>query len=332
MRLVVLTFMFFCGLNIANAQNLITVSKDTLLMGVAFKITAVHKNYVEAKKSIVIGISEITRIEKQISSWKASSQTTLINTNAGIKPVIVSKDLFNLIYRAKKLSQISNGYFDISFASLDKIWRFDSTYTTLPSKNAIKQSVSKINYNNIVLDTATLTVFLKDKGMKIGFGAIGKGYAADKAKQLMQANGANSGVINAGGDLISWGQKLNGKPWTIGIANPNNKTNVLSWLNISNMAVATSGNYEKYITINGKRYCHIVNPKTGWPVAGIKSVTTICETAELADGLATTVFVLGVKNGLQLINKLTGVECMIIDEGNKIHYSKNIKLNFVKND
>lgn len=332
MRFIPLILILIFDSNVANAQSLVTVSKDTLLMGSAFKITAVHKNYKQAEKSVAIGIKEIGRIEEQISSWKSNSQTTLINANAGIKPIKVDKGLFYLVYRTKKLSQISNGYFDISFASLDKIWKFDSTYVVPPSETAIKKSVSKINYTNIVLDTSKRTIFLKEKGMKIGFGAIGKGYAADRAKQIMQTSGATAGVINAGGDLISWGNKYNDKPWTIGIADPNDKTNILSWLNISNMAVATSGNYEKYITIEGKQYCHIINPKTGWPVAGIKSVTIICSSAELADGLATTVFVLGVKDGLKLINKMTGVECMIVSDDNEMHYSKNIKLNFVKND
>lgn len=331
MRLLLLSCLLSFSLNTV-AQNKVSLSKDTLFMGSAFSLTTVNETYDEAKESINIGLQEISRIETLISSWTTTSQTAEINKNAGIKPVKVDKELFDLIYRSKKISDLSNGYFDISFASLNKIWKFDSTYATPPSEEAILASVKKINYKKILLNADAQTVFLQDSGMKIGFGAIGKGYAADKAKQLMIANGSTAGVINAGGDLITWGNKVNGQPWTIGIADPNDKNNVISWLNISNRAVATSGNYEKYIHINGKQYCHIINPKTGWPVSGIKSVTIICPTAELADGLATTVFILGVTDGINLINKLDGVECMIIDENDKTYYSKNIKLNFIANE
>ena len=308
------------------------VSKDTVLMGSAFSFSAVSSSPEKSWNAIVAGIEEVGRIERLISSWKKGSETNLINENAGIKPVKVSRELFDLIFRANKVSELSQGYFDISFASLDKVWKFDGSEIEIPSDEKVKQSVAKINYKNIVLDREKTTVFLKEKGMKIGFGAIGKGYAADKAKALMKSMGIESGVVNAGGDIASWGSRPNGKPWTIGIADPKQKGKILSWLNISDKAVVTSGNYEKYVTIKGKKYCHIIDPKTGWPVSGVSSVTIITQQAEVADALSTTVFVLGEEEGLRLINHLDGVECIIVNDNDELIYSQNIELNLIDNE
>jgi thiamine biosynthesis lipoprotein len=195
----------------------------------------------------------------------------------------------------------------------------------LPSDDILKKSVALINYKNIILDPKNQTVFLKQKGMRIGFGGIGKGYAADQAKNILKNNGVENGIVNASGDLITWGKQPSDKPWTIGIANPNTKT-PFSYFEISNMAVATSGNYEKFAIINGIKYSHTIDPNSGKPVKGIKSVTTICPNAELADAIATPIMVMGINVGLSLINQMRGIGCIIIDEKNKIYTSKNINL------
>ena len=162
--------------------------------------------------------------------------------------------------------------------------------------------------------------------MRIGFGGIGKGYAAEKAKHLLKEIGVQSGIVNAAGDLTTWGLQANGKPWTIGIANPESKQHSFSSLNITDMAVATSGNYEKFVVINGKKYSHTIDPKTGLPVSGIKSVTIINPNAEIADAMATPVMIMGIKVGLDMVNQIKGLACLIIDDQNKIYTSQNIKL------
>lgn len=203
-------------------------------------------------------------------------------------------ELLLLIQRSQKVSNLSAGHFDISFGSIQKVWNFTTfDQDAVPSQEALAQSVALINYQDIVVDAVAGTVQLAQEGMRIGFGAIGKGYAANQARDLMQSLGASSGVVNAGGDLIAWGQKPEGGPWLVGIADPKDDHHVLGWIDATNMAVVTSGNYKKFITIDGKRYCHIVNPHTGWPVENLTSVTIACPDAELADALATTVFVLG---------------------------------------
>jgi thiamine biosynthesis lipoprotein len=197
--------------------------------------------------------------------------------------------------------------------------------TSLPDKETAKQTVRLINYKNVILDHEACTVFLKEKGMRIGFGGIGKGYAADRAKQVLMSRGISSGIVNASGDLSAWGTQQNEKPWTIGIADPETKS-PFSHVNITNMAVATSGNYEKFATINGQRYSHTIDPRTGFPVSGIKSVTIISPFAELSDAMATPVTVMGARVGLDLINQMDSIACIIIDDANKIQHSNNIQL------
>ena len=295
-------------------------------MGSRFDITVVASNEKEGNKYIDSAIFEIARIEKLISSWDVNSETSLINKLSGIKPIKVDKELFDLIERSIAISTLTNGAFDISYASMDRIWKYDGSMREMPSEEKISNSIKKVGYKNIIIDKEAQTVFLKLKGMKIGFGAIGKGYAADKAKALLIEKGAKAGIINASGDLNAWGKQANGKDWMVAITNPLNKNKVFSWLPINDSAIVTSGNYEKFVSFNGIRYSHIIDPRTGYPSTGIISTSIMTSNAELADAISTSVFVMGVETGLDFINQLKGVDCIIIDEQNKIHTSNNIKL------
>jgi len=295
-------------------------------MGSDFDITVVAKDSVMANRYIDIAIDEISRIEKLISSWNPTSQTSEINRNAGIQPIKVDKELYQLIERAIGISKLTDGAFDITYASMDRIWTFDGSMTEMPSEEEIKISVSKVGYQNMLLDPNKQTVFLKIPGMKIGFGAIGKGYAADKAKALLIEKGVVSGIINASGDMNTWGKQPNGNPWKVAITNPLNKQKAFAMLPISEGAVVTSGNYEKFVTLNNKRYSHIIDPRTGYPSSGILSVTVFAPKAELADALATSVFVMGKEVGLNRINQLSKIECIIVDEDGNLFTSENIKI------
>ncbi len=295
------------------------------LMGNRFEFTVIAENKEIGNQAIEQAIAEVKRIEELLSTFKTSSQANEINDQAGIKPVKVDREVLQLISRANKISAITDGAFDITYGSIDKsLWNFDLKMTNLPDQETALKTVDLINYHHVLINDEECTVMLKNKGMRIGFGGIGKGYAADKAKQILQNLGIKSGIVNAAGDLITWGEQLNGSAWTIGIADPEQSSRPFSSLNISNMAIATSGNYEKFVIIDGKRYSHTIDPKTGLPVSGIKSVSIICPSAELADALATPVVVMGVKVGLNLINQLKHVECVIIDDHDKLYTSKNI--------
>ena len=321
----ILLFIFLLQSVCSNAQEVF--HKTTKLMGSRFDLTVVAKDSIEGNEYINIAIAEITRIEKLISSWDVNSQTSKINRNAGIKPVKVDKELFDLIERAIAISNLTDGAFDISYASMDRIWKFDGSMTTIPSKEEIAASVEKVGYHNILLNKTNSTIFLKLKDMKIGFGAIGKGYAADKAKQLLISKGVSSGIINASGDMNTWGKQPNGKDWSVAITNPMNKNKAFALLPLKQGAAVTSGDYEKFVMFDGVRYAHIINPKTGYPSKGIISVTVFAPSAELADALATSIFVMGKEVGLDRINQIPNVECIIIDTEGNINQSQNIKIN-----
>ncbi len=312
---------------VSSADGLIH-KKQLRLMGNAFEISVVDERADWAAEKIDEAIAEIRRIEALLTTFSDDSQTNQINQQAGIQPVKVDKEVFDLIKRSLKISELTQGAFDITYGSIDKsLWNFDLSMKALPDAETARKSVRLINYKNVLLDESASTVFLKEKGMRIGFGGIGKGYAAEKAKMLMISKGVKSGIVNASGDLSTWGSQPNGNAWTVGIADPNAQHNIFSSLKISNIAVATSGNYEKFVVINGKKYSHTIDPKTGLPVSGIKSVTILSPNAELADAMATPIMVMGVKVGLNLINQMQGIACIIVDDANKIHTSKNININ-----
>lgn len=292
-------------------------------MGGRFDISIVDKDSLSAEKNIDEVIAEITRIEYLISDWKPTSQVSEVNQNAGIKPVKVDREVFELTKRAIKLSEITNGGFDISFAAMDRIWKFDGSMTEMPSADAIKKSVEKVGYKNIILDSTESTIFLKLKGMKIGFGALGEGYATDKCRAMMIAKGVKAGIINGSGDMSTWGKQPNGKDWKIGITNPFKPEKILAAIPLKEGAVTTSGSYEKFVVFNGKRYSHIINPATGYPATGLCSVTVFGPNAETANGLSTSMMVLGQKEGLLLLQKFPDYSCILITDKGKIVKSKN---------
>jgi thiamine biosynthesis lipoprotein len=312
---------------IITEQTLFEYKRAERLMGNTFEFTVVADDQEWAFEKIDLAIAEIKRIERLLTTFDEHSQTSLINRQAGIAPVKVDKEVFDLIKRSLKISGVTDGAFDITYGSIDKrLWNFDLAMTSLPDAETAKETVRLINYRNVILNEEEGTVLLKEKGMRIGFGGIGKGYAADMAKALLIKEGVKSGIVNASGDLVTWGVQADRNPWTIGIAHPDDARRAFSWLNISDLAIATSGNYEKYVMIDGKKYSHTINPKTGMPVAGIKSVTIISPYAEIADAMATPVMVMGVKAGLHLINQIHYLGCIIVDDNNKIYSTKNIHL------
>jgi thiamine biosynthesis lipoprotein len=299
------------------------------LMGNRFEFTVVlpPEENVFAEHAIDLAVAEVSRIERLLTTYDEYSQTNQVNNAAGERAVAVDREVFELIERSLRISILTQGAFDISYGSLDKkLWNFDKTMTSLPDPETARNMVRLINYRNIILDHENHTVMLKEKGMRIGFGGIGKGYAAERAKKVMQDAGIKNGIVNAAGDLTTWGFQPDGRPWTIGIAHPDAADQPFSVLEISNAAVATSGNYEKFVMIGGKKYSHTIDPKTGLPVSGIKSVTIVSTNAEIADAMATPVMVMGIEVGLDLINQMAQIACIIIDDHDRLYASKNIKL------
>lgn len=297
------------------------------LMGNRFEFTVVSDDNALAQEKINAGIAEVMRIEKLLTTFSESSQVNQVNAMAGIEPVAVDQEVYDLIERSLKISALTQGAFDITYGSIDKrLWNFDNTMTALPDPAVAKSMVRLINYKNVILNRERCSVFLKEKGMRIGFGGIGKGYAADCAKAVMKQAGVKSGVVNAAGDLTVWGDQPDGKPWTIGIADPEKQSLPFASIELADASVATSGNYEKFVIINGVKYSHTIDPKTGMPVRGIKSATVICPNAELADAMATPIMVMGIEAGIGLINQIKKIACIVIDDFDRVYTSKNINL------
>jgi thiamine biosynthesis lipoprotein len=295
-------------------------------MGSRFEITVVAGSEQEANTHIDMAVGEIRRIESLISSWDPKSQTSEVNRQAGISPVKVDIELFALIQRSMGLSRLTDGAFDISYASMDRIWKFDGSMTEMPAPATISESVARVGYEKIILNPQAQTVFLPEKGMKIGFGGIGKGYAADRARTLLEENGVSAGIINASGDMTTWGQQQEGKPWQVAITNPMDKTKSYGRLALEDRAIVTSGNYEKFVRFGEKRYAHIIDPRTGYPASGILSVTVLAPKAEMADALATAVFIMGIEAGLDRLEQLPAVEGIIVDESGGLHTTSNIDI------
>jgi thiamine biosynthesis lipoprotein len=297
-------------------QNLMVLKREVQLMGIRFEFSVVGNDTNWADERINEAISEINRVEKLISAFSEDSSVNEINRNAGIKPVKTNAEIFRLISRSLEISELTHGSFNIIYYTDDR-------------KDDQKQSSAKkseIKNQNIVLDTVNQTVFLKDKNMRIGFGSNSMGYATDRAKYILQMNGVSSGVINAGGDIITWGLQPDNSPWTLSSADASQVNHPFSDFVIGNMAVATSVNKVKYASTISKKVSRQINTKVGFPVSGIKSVSILSTSAELADSLSATILQMGINAGLYLINQLNQIGCVIIDDHDRVYTSKGISL------
>ena len=307
-------------------NQMVAVKQSHTLMGSPFEITVIAPNEDIGYISIQEAVDEIRRIERMISSWDQESETSLINQNAGVQPVRVSKELFYLLERSIQISEMTNGAFDVTYAALDNVWDFNEHAEKIPSPVKIRRAVTRVGYEKIQLNREEFTVFLPEKGMKIGFGAIGKGYAADRAKELLISKQISSGFINAAGDVTAWGTKVSGEKWLLGVANPLGKNRMFTWVPIIESSASISGKFDKFLTFNGKRYSHLINPRSGYPVTGIIRVIVFGQSAELCDALATAIHVLGKDEGLALINQLGDTEVIIIDNFGELTSSVGLKM------
>ena len=296
-----------------------------LIMGCGFVITAIHADPQRAWDAIRSAEIEMRRIESLISSWKTTSQTYRINMASGKEPVVVNNELYELIERSLRVSKLSCGAFDISGTLSRYYWKFNKQENEYLSEEKILELRSLIDYRKIQLDSSKRSVFLEKEGMKIGFGGIGKGYAAQKAKQIMENMGIEDGLVNASGDLLCWGSPPDKSDWDIAIPDPRNrKLNLLS-IGFKEGSVVTSGSYENYTLIDGIKYSHIINPRTAMPVTHTKNVSVVCPNAEFGDAIATALSVLPISEGISLINQLNGVESIIIDAHDEAHFSNQLK-------
>ena len=309
-------------------STLISFKDERVKMGSPFGVTAVAPSEEQARQAVEAAFAEIDRIENRISSWRADSETAALNQNAGQGAMAVSDELFGLVRRSLAVSKLTGGAFDITFAGAGVLWDFKAKPPKRPDAEALERSLGRVGYEKVVLDAEARTIELLLPGMRLGFGGIGKGYAANRAVHTLKELGITGGLVNAGGDLVAFGRQADGGAWTIGLADPMSPDTVFASLDLVDQAIVTSGDYERFFEVDGVRYAHILDPRTGEPVRGLRSVSVVCPDGELADALATSVFVLGVDEGLRLVNSLRGVEALIIDQDGRLHPSKSFHTTF----
>lgn len=299
-----------------------------LLMGSAFEfVVATSAGAAAAGRLLDACVAEVQRIEALLTEHDEHSDTARIVGQAGQQPVEVAPETYALLQRCLDLSRLTRGAFDVTAVLFKKIYRFDQQSAEMPAPIAIQAILAQTGYEHIRLLPPN-RVFLEKAGMRLGFGAIGKGYAADRVRALLQASGVQSGVVNASGDLCLWGLRPDGYPRHIGIAHPDQPDRLLLHLPApaAGMCLATSGNAEQYFEYQGRRYAHTIDPRTGLPVVGVKSATVFSPSAELSDALATALTVLGAAEGIALLDALPDTHGFVLDHQNRLFATQHLQL------
>jgi thiamine biosynthesis lipoprotein len=289
------------------------------------EITAVADSETKAKKAIDAAFDEMERLGKLLNFYDENSEVSLINKNAGKEPVSVSSETFEIIEKTLFVSKNTDGGFDITVGPLVRLWDFKNQL--MPDDKTIREKQKNIGYGNIILDKKNNTVFLKNKNMQIDPGGIIKGYIADKASWVLKRHGIMAGIVSAAGDIKAFGARPDGKPWKVGIRNPRRTgkdDEIMAAVDLSDMAISTSGDYERFFIKDGIRYHHILDPKTGRPAKGAQSVTIITKEAALTDAFATGIFVQGPKKGMETLKRL-GLDGVIVDNDGNILITDGLK-------
>ena len=311
-------FIFLIPTFTANAQ---WHEKNFQVMGTQAKVHFWHQDTKKAAFLIRAVEDEMERINQSMSPYIESSELSQVNLNAAKQPFKISDELFNLLIKADSISRLSHGAFDITYASVGYQYHYRDKIK--PNEKAIVQNLNKINYQGIVLDQVNKTIFFAVEGMKIDLGGIAKGYAVKNCLNILAKSGVENGLVSAGGDTGLLGDKR-GQPWVVGIKHPRAEQKAAVHLPLVNEAISTSGDYERYFIENGERYHHILNPKTGKSAKEVISVSVIGKDPTMVDALSTTLFVLGLKPAMKMIDSLAGYEVIIIDKNQKLHFSKGL--------
>jgi thiamine biosynthesis lipoprotein len=295
-------------------------------------ITVVSESKKEAIKGIDEALSEIRRIEGLVNFFSSDSEISEINRNAGIEPVKVSHDTLNVIESAIDVAKKTDGAFDPTVGVITHLYDFHEGI--LPDDSTIQGKLPLVGHRNIVVDRAEGTVYLMEREMMMDLGGIAKGYAADRAIDVLRSGGRKAALVAVAGDIRGYGLKPDGRPWRVGIRNPRGKADdVMATIELENMAVSTSGDYERFIVTGGVRYHHIIDPKTGYPARGVMSVSVIAPLAVLTDSFSTAFFIRGIEESISEAQKL-GYDALMIDESGKVHMTEPLrrKIEFIQKD
>lgn len=302
------------------AQPLL-ISEERVLMGTQVVVKAVGDDRERLRSAINAAFDEVYRLERLMSNFMPDTELSQINQRAGVAPVRVSRELFDVIKRSLVFSELSDGAFDISFASVGKLWNFRTG--VMPESDAVASQIPFVDYRQIQLDETRGTIFLPSRRMEIGLGGIGKGYAMDRAMAVLNDHGIRHAMVMAGGDTLIKGK--NGDDfWRVGLRDPDQAEGILAVLPLEDQAISTSGDYERFFVKDGIRYHHILDTKTGYPASRCRSVTILAQDATTSDALSTSVFVLGPERGLALVERLDDVEAIIIDRHGNMSLSSGL--------
>ena len=299
------------------------IRNTTFVMGTVLNVSI----YDSSDESLFTLITnKVNDLDNILSANKTETEIDNINSNAGIKPVKVSDDTYTIINEGLKYSKMTDGKFDISIGPLVKLWSIGLPEAKVPTNDEIANVLPLIDYNSIALNEAKKTVFLPKKGMKLDLGGIAKGYTVDVISDLLTENGVNSAIIDLGGNIYTHGKKVTGEDWVVGIQNPDSsRGEIIGKLLLSNKSIVTSGIYERYIEKDGVKYHHILNPEDGYPYKNnIAGVTIISNDSIVGDALSTSVFAMGIEEGIKFIESLDNVDAIFIDINNTVHLTSRL--------
>ncbi len=290
-------------------------------MGTSTSVELWHEDEAVARKLIAAAMAEFDRIESTMSTYIADTEISRINDLAAVEPVRVSRELFELIRQALKLSGTTSGGFDITYDSIGTLYDYRSSVR--PSQDEIDQRLGQINYRHVLLDEKNSAVRFAVPGVRINLGGIAKGHAVERVISLLRDAGIQHALANAGGDTRLLGDRM-GRPWVVGIRDPDDEQGLVMRLGLEDEAISTSGDYERFFVEEGVRYHHILNPGTGQSAGELRSVTVVGPNATMTDGLSTSVFVAGLETGLALIESIPDYEAVIIDTNHGVHFSSGL--------
>ena len=292
------------------------------IMGTRIYVELWDNNETHANESIDAVMADMHRIDDLMSHYKPESQLSRINQHAADAPVQVDKELFDLIKLSTHYSEITDGAFDITYASVGYLYNYPEHIH--PTEEQIKAALPAVNWRNMKFDDAHHSVFFEHKGMRIDLGGIGKGYAVDKGIEILQKRGIEHAVVTAGGDTRIIGDRM-GRDWLVAIRHPDDPNKVVTRIPISNAAMSTSGDYERYFDENGVRYHHIIDPHTGHSASKVRSATVIGPTATQTDGMSKTAFVLGPEKAMEIINRMPEYDAVFVGPDGKMYWSNGLR-------
>lgn len=292
------------------------------IMGTRIYVEVWDTDPAHGEASIDAVMAEMHRIDDLMSHYKPESQLSKINQHAADAPVQVDKELFDLIKLSTHYSEITEGAFDITYASVGYLYNYPNHVR--PTEAQIKAALPAVNWRNLKFDDVSHTVFFEHKGMRIDLGGIGKGYAVDRGIEILQKRGIQHAVVTAGGDTRIIGDHM-GRPWLVAIRHPDDEKKVVTRIPLSDAAMSTSGDYERYFDENGVRYHHIIDPRTGHSASKVRSATIIGPTATQTDGMSKTAFVLGPEKALEIINRMPEYDAVFVDPHGKVYYSNGLR-------